>query len=351
MLDPTTGRRLWERHRIAAGTEWIADGEAICGCTARGRDSIVLAVDSGRLLETCDLPERRQRVALTGRQIVAVRSLDSPPGRLTARRVQLDRIDPLGCRAVSLGEFPGESRGVETGDGRLAVLQPDGGLTMFDLASGAVVFRVHLEDMPRRFERLAVQPWFDRYLVLAGGTDEDEGSDLSPLQPLLTGQVVMPPLSASIWAIDRQDGQLVWPAAAVVERHDLLSLQADDAPVLIFGKLLAPAATAQESLVSFLCLDKRTGHAVAEDERLPIQRHRAAACQVTADPEDHSITITAGRGGDRLVLTFSGLPDPPRPPYAAGGRGPSAAGIAGFLRRAGPVPPQPPAIDPPEQPR
>jgi outer membrane protein assembly factor BamB len=335
-LDPATGNTLWERHRVPPGTAWIADSDYLCGCTASGRGSVVLSLASGRSVEACDLPDRRQRLPITGRRIVAVHSIDDLPGRFTARRVRLDLIDPVGCRVVSLGDFPGESRAVETGDGRLAVMTPDGLLTVLALETGAVVFQTSLPDPPRRFERLVVQSWHDRYLVLAGGADEDEGGgdELSPLQPLLTGPVAMSPLTASVWAISRTDGEPLWPAPAVIERQYLLSMQPEAAPILVFGRLLQAETTTRESLLSVLCLDKRTGHAVAEDERVPIQPHQAFGCQMVADAEAHTVTIAGGESGDRLQLTFTGLPMAPQPPFQSGSRPPSAAGVAGFLRRA-----------------
>jgi outer membrane protein assembly factor BamB len=335
MLDPATGRVRWERHRIAAGTEWSADAEALCGSPPSGRGSLVLACETGRLLQTCDLPELRQRLAVPGRRIVAVRSSDELPGRLTARRVRLDLVDPVDCRTVSLGDYPGDGRAVATGDGRLAVLAADGLLTVLDLADGGVVSRTSLPGMPARFERLIVQTWQDRYLVLAGGADEDDRGELSPLQPLLNGPVGLPPLSASIWAVDRDDGTPLWPTAATIERQDLLAMQPEAAPVLIFGRLLQPDRTGGESLLSVLCLDKRTGHAVAEDARLPILPYQAFGCQIRADAAAHAVTLEGGPGGERLTLVFTGRPLPPQPPYQSGGRPPSSSGIAGFLRRAG----------------
>ncbi len=335
MLDPVTGTVLWERHRIAQGVDWVADDDVLCGCTPTGRGSVVLDSHTGRLRETCDLPERRQRLPVPGRKIVAVRTIDEVPGRLTARRVRLDLVDPLRCRVVSLGEYSGESRAVAMTDGRLAVLAADGLLTILDLHEGGTVFQTSLPDPPADFERLIVQTWHDRYLVLAGGHSDDDPDDLSPLQPLLGGPVAGPPLTASIWAVGRRAGELLWPAAATIERHDLLTTQPDAAPVLIFGRLLPPEFHEKQSHLSVICLDKRTGHAVAEDERLAVLPYQAAGCRIEADDATHSVTIEPAQGGERLRMVFTGRPLPPQPPHQAGGRPSGADGIAGFLRRAG----------------
>ena len=309
-LDPATGHVFWERHRVPQGSEWIADANSLCGCTADGRGSIVLSLDDGRLLETHDLPNRRQRLATAGRRIVTVHSLDELPGRFTARQVRLDLVDPVGHRTVSLGEFSGDSRAVETGDGRLAVLAPDGELAVFDLADATRVFVSVLPEPPARLERLVVQAWHDRYLVLAGCDDHDQVSDISPLQSLLAGLVMTLPQSISVWAVDRHDGGLLWPGPARIERQYLLETQPPAAPILIFCRLLESETTGGERRLSVLAIDKRTGQAVVEDEQVPIRPPLSFGCRVIAEADTHSVTIGGEAGSDRLKLTFTGQPPP-----------------------------------------
>ena len=95
----------------------------------------------GRLLRAVDLPGRRLRLASHGRYVVAVVPGDETP---LASRVRIDRIDPLLQESRPLGEFAGEARAAIIGDGRLAVLEPDGMLTVIDIAAGAGVWRTRL---------------------------------------------------------------------------------------------------------------------------------------------------------------------------------------------------------------
>lgn len=322
VLEPASGDLLWRRDHLPAGLEWFADGEFLCGCTADGRGSLVLATADGHVVHSLDVPHRRQRLAALGRRFVAVQALDEPALPAIMPQVRLDLVDPADRETRPLGLFHGQSRAAETGDGRLAVLEPDGRLTVLDLADGGVVFQSDLPAMPRRFARLHVQAWQDRYLVLAGSDDvaDQEAVDVSPLEPLLFSGGGAAPLSGAVWAVDRDDGRPLWPMPAVVERHCLHTAQPPGLPLLVFCRIIQPRASGPPAL-GVLCLDKRTGHAVFDDDRIRLEGPTAGSCELEGDPDGHSVTIgDAGIGGGQLVLVFTGEPMAPRPPFQNRGR-------------------------------
>jgi hypothetical protein len=82
-------------------------------------------------------------------------------------------------------------------------------------------------------------------------------------------------------------------------------------PVLTFCRLLQRRGSRQPSL-SVLCLDKRTGHAVFESDRVEPQAPMAFGCNVAGDPKQATITLGDARP---LELSFTGLPLAPRPPF------------------------------------
>jgi outer membrane protein assembly factor BamB len=316
LLDPETGRVLWERQRLPPGLEWFADDEFLCGCTIDGGGSVVCQVSDGRLLHTADVPHRRHRVAERGRRFVAVQWLDEQVAGGIAARVRLDLVDPVDRETRPLGEFAGEARATATDDGRLAVLEPDGRLTLLEMADGSIVFTTVLAEMPKRMERLQVQTWQDRYLVLAGTSDEEPSADVAPLEQFLLAGGAAAPLSAAIWALDRVHGRPLWPVPALVQRHCLHPAQPPGLPILSFCRLLQRPGTGQPSL-SVLCLDKRTGHAVFDSDRVAPQTPLAFGCDIAGDPRQATITL----GDTRPVeLVFTGGPLAPRPPFR--GRGP-----------------------------
>jgi outer membrane protein assembly factor BamB len=325
LLEPTTGRVLWERQGLPGIAEWIADDDSACGCTADGLASPVLSMCDGRLLHVVDLPGRRQRLASHGRFVVAVVPGDDSP---LAVRVRLDRIDPLRQESRPLGEFAGESRATMVGDGLLAVLEPDGLLTLIDVVAGAVAWRTRLEGTAARIDELHVMPWRDRYLVFAASADVAALDDaaLAPLQGLLPASDATGPLSGAIWAVARDDGRPLWQTPATVRQHCLLVAQPPDLPVLVLTRQTRPGDGGRPEL-AVLCLDKRTGHAVLDEQRLPLQQHLFVGCDVSGAPQEHTISIRGfGAVAPTVTLAFTGQPVPPQPPYQAEGR-PPAAGL------------------------
>ena len=149
LLDPVTGRMLWERQALPAIAEWAVDDEVACGCTSDGLASPVLSMCDGRLLQVVDLPSRRRRFATSGRWIVAIEPGDDGP---LSASVRLARIDPLRQEVRMLGAFAGQARATMIGDGRLAVVEPDGLLTIIDVVAGAVAWRARLSGAPMRIE-------------------------------------------------------------------------------------------------------------------------------------------------------------------------------------------------------
>jgi hypothetical protein len=281
-----------------------------------------------------DLPGRRQRLASHGRYVVAVVPGDETP---LASRVRIDRIDPLLQESRPLGEFAGEARAAIIGDGRLAVLEPDGMLTVIDVAAGVGVWRTRLTGGAARVDELHVMPWRDRYLVFAAATDVaavDESAAISPLQGILMASESTAPLSGAIWAVGRDDGRLLWQAPATVRQHCLLLAQPADLPVLVLTRQTRPGDGGRPELV-VLCLDKRTGHAVLEEHRLALQQHLFVGCEVVGAPREHTISIRgAGAMSPTVTLAFTGEPLPPQSPFQAEGRPPAPGLGLDPLRRA-----------------
>lgn len=287
------------------------DDEFLCGATADGRGSVVCQAADGRLLHTTDVPHRRQRLAAKGRRFVAVRPLDEHPAGPVADRVRLELVDPVDRESRPIGDFAGDARATATADGRLAVLEPGGTLAMFDLADGSLAFRTALGEAPRRIERVQVAAWGDRYLIFAGATDDDPDDDVAPLEQFLHAGSAAAPLSGAVWAVAATDGRPLWPAPALIERHCLHPAQPQGLPILTFCRLLQRPEGGNPGL-SVLCLDKRTGHAVFESDRVTAATPLAFGCDLAADPAAATVTL----GDERpLELVFTGRPIAPQPPF------------------------------------
>ena len=339
VFDPVTGAVLWERHGLPSVTDVWNDDRVVCLGTADGRRGSVFSLVDGRLLHEIDLPDRRRRLLACGSRILAIGETAGPIGDGVAETVRLEVLDVVDRSTTPLGEFPGESRACSFAAGMAAIVDPRGRLTILDVAAGRIVSQAELPAMPPAIDLLEVRAWADRLVVCVGrqAAAEDDAAErnaISPLQQMLIAGVGSQPLDFSVWAVDRVSGDVLWQAPATVRRHCLLAGQPAGLPVLVFARQIQQEHDREQTFLSVLALDTRTGHAVFEDDRIPAQPHLLFGCAVSGDPGRHAISLRE-HGGDpqRVTLEFTGGPTPPRPPHQAAGRPAAASGIMEGLNR------------------
>lgn len=329
VLDPASGAPLWRRHRLPPASELLADEEIVCVCTPDGRRSVVLAMADGRILRELDLPDRRHRLFAAGRLLLAIAPGAGDEDR-QEENVAVEVWDTAAGTRRSLGTFAGAARIRAAGPGRVVVLEPSGALTLLDVARQAVGFVTRLGDMPDRVDELQVVPWQDRLLVLAGRRPDNaegiEPASIIPLQQTLLSGHDGQMLSYWVWAVDTSTGAPLWSVPATVAHHAVHPLQPAGLPLLLFCRQIQGARARDTTQLSVLCLDKRTGHAVFEDDRIRVQPHLLYGCDMTGDPAAHTITLRS-RGGDgqQVVLHFNGEPVSPRTPHQSSSRPPRPA--------------------------
>jgi hypothetical protein len=339
--DPRTGGLIWERQRVPAGSELIGDDDVLVVCPPDGRGAIVLSMADGRVLRTLDVPAVEQRLCSSGRRIVAAQPTESRTGEALARRVRVDIVDPLIGARVPLGDFAGESRTAEAGPGRLAIVEPAGDLSLVDVDAERIAFRTQLSDMPAGLQQVQVLPWQDRYLVLVGRDETPEErrqleriGGIGPL-PGMAGRELPQVVTGSLWAVERESGEMLWPVPATLLRHSLERHQAPELPVMLFARSIQPSREPDRPRLSLLCLDKRTGQAVYVDERFSTRSQgrpdtMMGGVSISGDPATHTISFAqGGRDAADLQLEFTGLPAAPRPPFQAGT--PPSAGAESVL--------------------
>lgn len=329
--DPVTGGIVWKRHRLPVSGELVGDDEFLCVFPRDGRQALVLAAADGRIVRTATVPPQQLRLAASGRRFVSV----APAG--AAGRVTLEWVDPARDERVQIGDFHADARATQAGPDLFAVLEPDGTLTAVDLERGTVRFGTKLPRMPAGLEHLQVIPWQDRLLVVAGRRETPqeqkqlEGHDVvSPLPQMMPGDdATGQAFTGSVWAVSRVGGEPLWPVPATIVRHCLHRHQPAELPGLFFARHLQSRRDGDRTRLSVLVLDKRTGHAVHVDDRIAVQPHMFTNCDITGDPDGHTIALARG-GGDaaEIRLTFTGVPLAPRPPYQAPAR---PTGGGGFL--------------------
>lgn len=327
VCDPLTGAVIWERSRVPDVASLFGDDDYLCLCPADGREATVLSMATGAVVQTCDLPDRERRLLTHGRHVFAVvprGSSSGSSGRQVAEAVDVEVIDPVDMQRTALGTFSGKSRLTLAGED-LAILEPSGTLTMISLESRRVAFTTRLPEMPKGFERLVVLSWQDRYLVIAGREKTaaetrqlEKIGTIAPLPQMRSPGAVGDgqPLTGSIWAVDRLDGGMLWPAPATILHHCLCASEAEAVPVLLFARQIETRRGGERPRLSILCLDKRTGAALHVDDTILAPQHMLFGCDMVGDPARHVVSVVpVGPGTAPLDLRFTGEPADDETPY------------------------------------
>lgn len=368
LRDPVSGDVIWQRHRLPVDGDLIGDEDFLCVCPRDGKGAIVVSMVDGRIERTCDLPRHEQRLMTSGRGIVVIEPVTtrrSQPAGIH-QQVKLELFDPATLARRPLGTFTGEARAAAAGAGSLAVVEPNGRLTLLDgllnrrqdglldagqNAAAGPRFSVKLTDMPAGLQNLQVIPWEDRFLVIVGRQETaEEQQRFSKMGSMLSLPLMVPPglmvapggepsgvATGSVWAIDRESGEMLWPVPATIVRHALARHQPASLPLLIFGRTIIPPREGERHRLSLLCLDKRTGHAVHVDDKIAMPNQGSIGCDVVGDPATHEIALgfgdavrNRGAGGESAAvrLVFTGEPTPPQPPYQASTKPPVTGDLA-----------------------
>src|SRR5690606_7308818 len=98
--------------------------------------------------------------------------------------------------------------------------------------------------------------------------------------PLVTGRV---------YAFNREKDELQWAAPGSVEEHGLVLSQPSELPVLLFMRNMTDSESSTPGTRgSVLCIDKRTGRLIHEDDALPQQ---IGNFEAVANLEEKTVTL------------------------------------------------------------
>ena len=170
-----------------------------------------------------------------------------------------------------------------------------------------------------------VLPWQDRYLVITGREKTvaetkhlGKIGTIGPLHQMRSPSMLGDgqPITGLIWAIDRFDGGMLWPAPATILHHCLCASEAETVPVLLFARQIETHRGGERPRLSVLCLDKRTGAAIHVDDTILAPQHMLFGCDMIGDPATHTVSVVPlGPGTTPLELHFTGEPADDETPY------------------------------------
>jgi hypothetical protein len=119
-----------------------------------------------------------------------------------------------------------------------------------------------------------------------------------------------------VYAFDRASGKPMWPAPARLSHQLLVTDLPTELPILVLARNPQNIADSRPQQVqgAILCLDKRTGRVLYEDDKLPPQV--VTAIDALGNPDDHTIALQMPP--DAITLKFSSTPIAPEPPFQDG---------------------------------
>ncbi|REJ90968.1 MAG: hypothetical protein DWQ35_15350 [Planctomycetota bacterium] len=326
-LDALSGETVWIRHDLVAPelanfVEIFGDDEALVlaprGVVAQNRAlfpqfaesraMILRPLDGEILLETVELPAPERQWAYRGRYILTWLSDGGDEGTKNKDRIAL--FDPL--KQAYLWQHPVErgAKGARVGHDQVAILEPNQGrFRVFDIDHGKVVLEQQLASEPD-LRGLYVLRDRHRYLVLANRNMQ--GDALPPKRFGYQQPVDVTQFTGRVYAISRDDGQLLWPVPVTLKDLWIPLSQPSELPALV---CFESDVNRNDSLASFLFLEKVTGAWAAPPSVLG--QLRLSDVQVEADAAPFTIRVRfwdENGNENHVAAKFTAGARPPQPP-------------------------------------
>lgn len=292
-VEPLSGKTVWVRKNVGLGNDLFGDDELLFVAPAAEGETLVLRAATGEQLGTRRVAPFDRRMATLGRRV------------LTWESNNLVQLRDLG-EDKTLWSFPvaAGSKAAIVSQDAVGILQPDGMFTLLALADGKQLVREQLEPEPQLLGIYLLRSR-DGYL-LATNTQSRNEPNVS-IQPLPVSPS-SPPISGRLYAFDRASGKKLWPVPVEVSQYGLLLTQPCNLPALVLARQVhrLNPTTNREPKISVMCIDKRSGRIVYQNDQLP--GTTIGNMEVTGDAAAHTMTITLPT---RIIqLAFSEKPLP-----------------------------------------
>ncbi|HEX3999574.1 MAG TPA: PQQ-binding-like beta-propeller repeat protein [Pirellulales bacterium] len=312
-LDPLTGATLWTWHGLLPGAEIFGDDDAIIIAPQDGSDATVLRTTDGQQLGHCNVPPIDHRAGYHGRRVLTWRTVDG-----SSNKIEIRLADCWKGQDIVLGEFSEGMKGTVVDDESLAILEPSGHFRILALDDGRKLVDDQI-DLEKRADgsvdlvEIIVQATPDQYVLIAKRREADPSQMGNPqYMPMPGFDAGLQLVSGSVFAFNRSSGKQSWSVPALVDHEYVVLDQGQELPVILFVHM--PPRMPQrggEASGSVLCLDRRTGRAVLnEDVMLQPNIYHFS---MTGDRQANTVSVNVSTRTFTLQLTDE--PVPPEPPY------------------------------------
>jgi len=298
-VDPITGKIIWTRKNVGAGNDLFGDAELLFVVPPDSGETLVLRAATGELLGKRRLPPFEKRMTSVGRHVL-VWDRQLPNGQQT-----LEMRDPWQEKTLWSYPFPPEAKAALVGQEAVGVFQPNGQFSLITLADGKELVKEKLEAELRLLGMYLLRS-NEGYLLVTNATARNEANRTVQPVPNVPNSLI----SGHIYAFERGTGKKLWPAPVAVTQQGLLMSQPSELPFLVFARqvhsLVPP--NSQNPKVGVVCVDKRTGRVVYENDALPTATF--GNYEVTGDPAAHTVTLTLAPKQFTFTLTDDAIGDP-----------------------------------------
>jgi outer membrane protein assembly factor BamB len=259
-LDPVDGRVLWIKSDIAPNTQMFGDEEMLYLVEIRDDKPVSARAVRGRDGSEVKVPDftlafqRRQR-NYEGRLLV---SEPGPNGSMTLRLYDVLTGQDLWKKAVA-----GNSIVLRSETPNLTgVVEPDGALTILDLATNQEVFhaQVKTSHLPKVNDGLLVADAKQYYVILNFPTDVATSDNLGFLRA--------EKVNGTVYAFNAASGKVNWYLQ--IFHQKLLLERFADLPMLVFSAIYNQSVNVPNSyarMTGTLSVDKRTGKRLYDNEQ------------------------------------------------------------------------------------
>ena len=288
-----TGKKLWVRSNVSAGSDLFGDLEYVFAVPANSNEATLYRADDGEQLGSKPIPAGSQRLTVQGRNLLTWT-------RKNNKQI-LALTDAFTGKAIwNDKEFADLSKSTLVNGDEIAVLEPTGRFTIWNLASGEL--RLERQVNPEsKLLGIVVCRSSDQYVLLTNTSPKDKNVRRMP-QLMSTNPVV----NGHAYAFDRRTGQNLWPRTRVEQQAIELN-QPQELPILVFAcrsyrRVNKGGVPRNQIGYSVLILDRRNGQVVFEDAQAP------PTSRFTVQPAADKRKIEVDFGRTRIALTFTDQP-------------------------------------------
>lgn len=283
-IDSMTGETVWTRQDIPAGCELFGDEELLFVVPPNSGEAMVFRLADGADVGRRELPTDEQRLLASGRGLLVW----EPQGD----RGTLRWFDVWKQQDAWRTQIDSHSKFSVVGEEAVAVMRPNGHLTVFSLPDGELALDARLEREPS-LERVFLlrSPEID---VVVTGRQVRQRQVMPMIGPVGATALV----NGHVYGFNRHTGEKLY--GRPIQNKGLMLNQPARVPVVVFASNEQRQNGQQMLRADLLCIDRRTGRIVLDQSApQPMQ----GTPHIVGDPEKHEVMVQTSSRTWRLEFT------------------------------------------------